>query len=121
MATLRVDANQILKALTNADIQYRVYVKLYCEEQAKLFQNYAKLHRPWRDRTGQARQRLIGYVETERNNDIVWVCIAHGVSYGKSLEYEHEKRYAILYPTVKALSGAALSGFKALKVIFNKT
>lgn len=117
MATIRINANDLLNALEDAETKARIAVRMYCEEGAKTFENYAKKNRPWRDRTGHARQRLKGYVE-ERGNRFR-INIAHGVDYGKSLEYEHERRYAILEPTVNAKSAEVLRGFKTiLKRVF---
>ncbi len=78
----------------------------------KKFENYAKINRPWTDRTGHARQRLTGYVETF--SDKTRINIAHGVYYGVYLELCNEKRFAILQKTVNALSVEVLNGFKDL-------
>ena len=112
MATIRVDSKQLLKRLENAETKSQVEIKMFVQEGAKKFENYAKLNRPWTDRTGHARQRLVGWVEMF--SDKVRIHIGHGVDYGVYLELAHEKRYAILQPTVNALSKEVLEGFKEL-------
>jgi len=109
---IRFDARQLSSALEKAEDKTQIAIKMYASEGAKKFQNYAKKHRPWTDRTGRARQSLTGWVETF--SDKVRIHIGHGVDYGVYLELSHEKRYAILQPTVNAMSGEVLEGFKEL-------
>ena len=112
MATIRFDAKQVLNNLSKAETKTQVAIKMFATEGAKKFQNYAKLHRPWTDRTGHARQRLTGWVETF--SDKTRIHIGHGVDYGIYLELCHEKRFAILQPTVNACSAEVLAGFSEL-------
>lgn len=112
MATIRINADQLINVLNSAENRARVAIRMYASEGAKDFQNYAKQNRPWRDRTGHARQRLTGY--TEEHGNKIRICIAHGVDYGRSLEYEHERKYAILEPTVKARGPAVMRSFSTL-------
>ena len=106
------DATKLLSALEGAESKTQVAIKMYATEGAKKMQNYAKQHRPWTDRTGQARQRLIGWVETFATKTRIH--IGHGVDYGIYLELAHEKRYAILQPTVNAIAPEILEGYKRL-------
>lgn len=117
MAKVRVDSSGLERALQGAERKAIAAIRVYCEEGAKRFQNYAKQNRPWTDRTGHARQRLTGYVEVHGNK--IRICIAHGVEYGPKLECEHERRYSILEPTVKAEGPEVLKNFKKLlKAVF---
>lgn len=109
---IRFDAKSLLETLDKADTKAQVAIKMFAQEGAKKFQNYAKQNRPWTDRTGHARQRLVGWVETF--SDKVRIHIGHGVDYGIYLELCNEKRYAILQPTVNAKSPEVLKGFKDL-------
>lgn len=104
---VRVDYQSLLKRLENADVKTMVLIRMRAATGAKRMENYAKKYRPWTDRTGNARRTLNGYVQNISNG--VRINIAHGMSYGWSLEYEHEKRYAILHPTVKALANDIIS------------
>ena len=109
MGTIRIDAKQLLDNLERAEIKSQVAIKMFANEGAKKFQNYAKLNRPW---TGHARQRLIGWVETF--SDKTRIYISHGVDYGVYLELCNERRFAILQPTVNACSKEVLDGYKDL-------
>lgn len=67
--------------------------------QAASLEAEAKKNRPWSDRTAQARQRITGYCE---KTDVgVRIYLSHGVNYGVYLELANEKRYAIIYPTLR--------------------
>lgn len=112
MAGIRIDISELLRNLENMETKSQTAIRMYAQEGAKKFENYAKRNRPWVDRTGHARQRLIGWVETLV--DRVRIYIGHGVDYGVYLELCHEKRFAILQPTVNAMSGEVLEGYKDL-------
>lgn len=112
MATFKLDASKLMDKLVSAEAKSQIAIKMFANEGAKKFENYAKAHRPWTDRTGHARQRLVGWVETMPNR--VRIHIGHGVDYGVYLELCNEKRYAILQPTVNAMSQEVLDGYKEL-------
>ena len=113
MAGLSFDPSNIVNGLNSFHSRFQAAVQMYADISAIKLQNYAREHRKWTDRTGQARQRLTGY--TGRTATGYRVYIAHGVSYGVYLEYAHEKRYAILEETVlKVGSEDILPGFQRL-------
>lgn len=116
MATIRIDSKQLLKRLENAETKSQIAIRMFAQEGAKKFEIYAKINRPWTDRTGHARQRLVGWVETF--SDKVRIHIGHGVDYGVYLELCNEKRYAILQPTVNACSKEVIQGFSKLMRYF---
>lgn len=99
--TFTIDCQKLLERLSQAEVKTEALIKMRASTGAKKLENYAKKYRPWTDRTGNARRTLHGYVENIKNG--VRINIAHGMSYGWSLEYEHEKRYAILHPSIMAL------------------
>lgn len=109
---IRFDASKLLGNLAAAETKTQMAIRMYATEGAKKMQNYAKQHRPWTDRTGHARQRLVGWVETFSTKTRIH--IGHGVNYGIYLELSHEKKYAILQPTVNATSSEILQGFRRL-------
>lgn len=71
-------------------------------------ERYAKEHRPWTDRTGNARRTLEG--RSERQGAVYRIGIAGHMEYSPFLELSHGQRFAILYPTVNALSAEILRG-----------
>ena len=109
---LRVKAEDFLKKLSNVETKSQAAFRMFATEGAKKFENYAKQNRPWTDRTGQARQRLTGWVEMF--SDKIRIHIGHGVDYGIYLELANEKKYAILQQTVSAVSPEILEGLKEL-------
>lgn len=110
--SIKVDASKLLANLASAETKSKVAIKMYAEQGARKFENYAKNNRPWTDRTGHARQRLRGWVEVLPQK--VRIHIGHGVDYGVYLELCHERRYSILQPTVNAMSGEILKGYQNL-------
>ena len=109
---VRFDYSQITKNLGVYKTRVEAGLLMYATTKANELESYMKLNRPWTDRTGHARQRLTGWVEVLTNK--VRIYIGHGVDYGIYLELCHEKRYAILQPTVNALSKEVLKGYKEL-------
>lgn len=94
------------------DMRSLAAVKMYAETQAKNLEGYAKQNRPWTDRTGDARKRLSGYVtEIPKGYRIN---LAQGVTYGIFLELAHEKRFAILEPTIRLKGPEVVKGFENL-------
>lgn len=85
----------------------------YGETAAALLQGEAQRNRPWIDRTGHARQRIKGYCVRTENG--VRIYLAHGVDYGVYLEFAHEKKYAIIYPTLRRKGPEIIAG--AMKVV----
>lgn len=111
MAT-RLDDSDLRSGLESLQSKINDACYMYCDTVSKDFESYAKANRPWTDRTGNARQRLKGYADRVENG--ARACIAHGVDYGIWLEIAHEKRYAILEPTVRLKANDALRGMKEL-------
>lgn len=106
---LTIDNKQVVANLESIEKKARAATYIQMEEWAKIMEAYAKRNRPWTDRTTHARQRLKGYVE--KNDNMVRVGVAHGVDYGTHLELEHEKRYAILKPTLDIFVGRIMQDF----------
>lgn len=114
MATsgFKFDAKDMLSKIGQASTKSEAAIAMYAENAALTLQNYARENRPWTDRTGHARQRLTGSVaKVSQGYQII---LAHGVDYGKWLELAHEKRFAIIQPTIQAKSPEILSGFNKL-------
>lgn len=106
---LTIDNKQVVANMESIEKKARAVTYIQMEEWAKIMEAYAKRNRPWTDRTTHARQRLKGYVE--KNDNMVRVGVAHGVDYGTHLELEHEKRYAILKPTLERFTADILKSF----------
>lgn len=110
---IELDSSDLKKGLSEFEAKTMLALKMYGETSASELESYAKANRPWTDRTSRARQGLKGYTENEKVNSID-MCIAHSVDYGIFLEYAHEKKYAILWPTIKNKSNEILKGLKTM-------
>lgn len=112
MSNFRLDAEDLQNNLRTFEDRALLAMQMYCETAASDLEGYMKQNRPWTDRTGQARQRLKGTVEeTEAGYRIA---LSQGVDYGIWLELAHEKKYAILEPTVRLKGPEVVQGFRGL-------
>lgn len=106
------DPKDMISKINQAATKSEAAIAMYADNAALTLQNYAREHRPWTDRTGHARQRMTGSVARVAQG--YQIILAHGVDYGKWLELAHEKKYAIIQPTIQAKSPEVLSGFNKL-------
>ena len=112
MAGIKVDASKLLANLENAETKSQVAIRMFAQEGAKKFENHAKKNRPWTDRTGMARKSL--NATTEKRDNGIRITLAHGVDYGLWLELAHEKRFAIVKPTIELRGNEVLKGYADL-------
>ena len=110
---LELNLDAIEKSLLEFAEESEKAISELCKTDALVLQSYAQEHRPWTDRTGHARQRLKGTVNHPDPN--TWeLTLAHGVDYGIWLEMAHEKKYAIIQPTIQAKSPEIMNSFEGL-------
>ena len=103
----------LLANMISFKIKAEAAFRILTENGAQKMEMYAKENRPWKDRTGSARQRLKG--SWKKIRDGYRIAIAHGVTYGVWLEFAHERKYAILWQTVEKVGkGEILPAFKNL-------
>lgn len=107
-----IDTTAIRAKLLQMPAEIETATLAYGQTMAAQCEAAAKRDRPWTDRTGQARQRLRGYVEQYDTG--VRICLEHGVDYGAELELGHEKRYAIIRPTLDAEAPKIIKGWNGL-------
>lgn len=97
---LRFDKNTDLsKKLDVMGPKLAALILMYSATKANKIESSMKTKRPWRDRTGYAKQRLTASV-SEPEEGVVRITLAHGVDYGIWLELAKEKKYAIIEPTI---------------------
>jgi hypothetical protein len=89
-----IDVIRNLQAMANRE---RAAIHALGQQFAAKGEAYAKKNARWKDRTGNARQGLFGYV-LEDGNDMK-VRTAHTMDYGVYLEYANSGKYAILEET----------------------
>ena len=110
--SFKFDANNLIKGLAEREIKTRAALGLYADTVAKKMESHAKSNKPWVDRTGRAKQSLNS--SWKWVGDVARVELSHGVDYGIYLEFCNEKRYAILKPTIDAISPQAIRGLNKI-------
>ena len=110
--SFKFDANNLIKGLADREIKTRAALGLYADTVAKKMESHAKSNKPWVDRTGRAKQSLNS--SWKWVGDVARVELSHGVDYGIYLEFCNEKRYAILKPTIDAISPQAIRGLNKI-------
>lgn len=92
--------SQLASGIANMTDKIGAAVLMYAATKASQIEAQMKTRRPWADITGEAKRQLT--VKVSRPSEtIVRMTLAHGVDYGIWLELAHEKKYAIIAPTVK--------------------
>lgn len=112
MSGFSLDTSEINSWLDSLESKSDKAMGMYADNAALKLQNYARNRAPWTDRTGHARQRLSG--TNTRITKGYKITLAHGVDYGIWLELAHEKRFAIIQPTILANSQEIIRGFSKL-------
>lgn len=107
-----LDIKGLAEGLVKTESKMDVAVLGYAKNKALVLQNYARQKAPWQNQTGHARQRLTGSAFKATNG--YKIQLAHGVDYGIWLELAHEKRFAIIQPTILAKSNDIMKGFEKL-------
>ena len=80
--------------------------------ESKKYVNYAKSNAKWHDITGNSRQTIDSTVNSHGNNQKI--TIAGHTPHFKWLELAHEKKYAILNPTIKKLGPEIVRGWVSI-------
>lgn len=106
------DFSKLEQNILSLPEKIEIAAEKYGKTVAAKLEGEAKENRPWRDRTAQARQRIKGRCEKEPGK--LKIYLSHGVDYGVYLEFAHEKRYAIIYPTLRKEAPEVMSGMRGL-------
>lgn len=109
----RMDISGMVAGLNKLESKTDAVIRVYAEQCAQKLKDSAQENRRWTDRTGQARQRLRGYVG--KISAGYRITLAHGVDYGIWLELANEKKYAIIPQTIEYVGTfEIMPGFKHL-------
>ena len=106
------DFSELYENLGKFPSQLEKALMQYAKTAAAKLRGQAVRDRPWTDRTAQARQRL--HTDVKRIDTGIRIILAHGVSYGVYLELAHEKRYAVIYPTLLKEGPGVMRGMQNL-------
>lgn len=109
----KMDISGMLNGIQSLESKSDAAIRMYAEQGAEKLRDFAQENRKWTDRTGQARQRLNGYVG--KIADGYRITLAHGVDYGLWLELANEKRYSIIPQAIEYVGTfEILPGFERL-------
>lgn len=114
------DGSKLINGILETQKRAEAAMMMYGSTAATNLEDYMKQNAPWTDRSGQARRTL-----SAKNSKIpngIKITLAYGVNYGASLEMAHEKRYAIIEPTIRLKSADIMKQFAGLlqKMGFSK-
>lgn len=98
--------------LKNAANKHKAALSAYADVAGKKMEGEAKLGAPWTDRTGNARQSISGTYGWD--GDLLKVVLSGGMSYSVFLELTHEKKYAILKPTIDRNAAEVIRSYQRL-------
>ncbi len=90
--------------------QVRAGIGLLAKTEAERMERYAKRNRPWKDRTGNAKNSIQGDFGWE--GDVCKITLSGGMDYSVHLELAREKKYAILVPTTEKYAPQIAKGLK---------
>ncbi len=106
------DFTELSRNLNMLPDRLEMALKKYGDTTARQLEAEAKKNRKWIDRTAHARQRLQGGSELRPRKLIIY--LQHGVDYGVYLEFAHEKKYAIVYPTLRREAPRVMNGLRGV-------
>lgn len=113
MASFKFDANKLIDNLNGLPSKMDAAVLAYAQTAAQDLEDHAKANAPWTDRSTMARKSLKAAV-IRKTQTCYRITLSHGVSYGIWLELAHEKKWAIVKPTIELKSSTVLEGFKGM-------
>lgn len=113
---------QLKKGLEEFSEKVGAACLILCSTRAQKIESSMKINRRWTDRTGYAKQRLSARVSRPEAN-IIRITCSQGVDYGIWLELAHNKKYAIIAPTIQKegpMLMAEMNYFMSQIKIYNK-
>lgn len=115
VATLKFDydKSKLGKNMEKFSLKLGAAVLMYANTKAVQLEASMKRNRPWTDRTGMAKATLRTVV-TQPDQNKIRITLAHGVSYGIWLELAHEKKWAIVNPTLEKEAPNVVDGLQDL-------
>lgn len=99
MSGFKIDGTALLKNLIENDSKVKAACKLFGENAGNELVVECKKDATWTDRTGLSRQTIDSEVISRDGK--TEIRIRGNTPHFKYLELAHEKKYAILFPTVK--------------------
>ena len=94
------------------EVRARMALEVYGDTAGKKLEGEAKRSAPWIDRTGLSRKTIQGGSQWDGNKCIVY--ISGNTPQFPYLELCHDKKYAVLQPTINKMSPEILKGLKII-------
>lgn len=107
-----IDINGIMQGLGYLNEKGKIALEIYADTAGKKLEADAKRNAKWTDRTGLSRKTMQGGKEV--HGDQIEIYIAGNTSQMPFLELAHEKKYAILKPTVDKNAKSIIKGLENL-------
>ena len=107
-----LDITDIIRGLTEFEVMSRAALEIYGDTAGKKLEAEAKRNAPWTDRTGLSRKSIKGGSQWEGNKCIVY--LSGNTAQFPFLELAHDKKYAVLQPTINRMAPDILRGLKIL-------
>ncbi len=101
-----------MSGLADMELKVERATNLYAETSGVKMINDAKIKAPWIDRTGNSRQTMDHKITKAGTTTII--SLRGNTPHFKYLELCHEKKNAILWPTIQRWSGQVLSGWSKI-------
>lgn len=112
-AKIKIDMKEVLNNLNKLSETALIKTSIYANTAAATMVSYAKANAPWTDRTGNSRQTIDYNVGNTKETTSIE--LRGNTPHFKYLELCHEKKNAILMPTVKNKANEVAKGWgKAL-------
>lgn len=108
----RVDISRVTKGLGEAKLKTMFAVEKYGRAACTKLEQKAKDKAGWTDRTGLARQTIAGTADWAGN--VFRIGVTGNMNYSPYLELAMEKRFAILWPTIREEAPEILRGLGGL-------
>lgn len=109
MSGLKFDFGGLVKGISELDEKATRATNLYAETAGQKMIGEAKRNAKWKDRTGNSRQTMDVNIVKAPNN--VTIQLRGNTPHFKYLELCHEKKNAILWPTIQANAGTVIKGW----------
>lgn len=109
MSGLRFDVTALAKGLESFDSKISKATELYAKTAGDKMVNSAKSDAKWIDRTGNSRQTIDKNIIPMANG--IEIQIRGNTPHFKYLELAHEKRWAVLWPTIQKHSSDVIKGW----------
>ncbi|WP_352419831.1 hypothetical protein [Proteiniborus sp.] len=107
--SIKVTNNFNTKMVEN---KVRSAIGLYADTAAKKMEGEAKGNAPWTDRTSNARNSIRGDFGWKGKHAVI--SLSGNMNYSVYLELAHEKRFAILVPTIQKNAPEVIKGYQRL-------